>query len=114
MRARTPPRLATWLLEHCGSGYQAESLAGDLLEEFQHGRSDLWYWKEVAVSILFAGARTARSLLAKSAPRALRRAGKRLLALFAITALGVGTLTWAATTYKPACTAQASACHKSR
>ena len=111
---RIPPRLARRLLEHCRSGYQADSLAGDLFEEYQQGRSRLWYWKEISVALLFAGARRARSALPKSAARALRRATKRLIAIFAITALGVGTLTWAATTHKPTCPEQAPACHKSR
>ncbi len=114
MSARIPPELATWLLEHLSSGYQSESLTGDLFEEYQNGRSPHWYWKQVVVAILFAGARLVRSAMPKSAAKVLRRATRRLIAIFLVTALGVGTLTWAATTYEPSCTAHAPVCHKGR
>jgi hypothetical protein len=45
--------LATWLLKHCVSN---EALAGDLTEEYEHGRSRLWYWRQVlSASILEVG-----------------------------------------------------------
>jgi hypothetical protein len=46
---RHPPRLATWLLLHFMSGRWAESLAGDLIEEFKTGRGAAWYWALYAV-----------------------------------------------------------------
>lgn len=45
-----PPRLATWLLERFSS--ESESLAGDLIESFQHGSSSGWYWRQVLAAIL--------------------------------------------------------------
>jgi hypothetical protein len=39
MSLRKPPAVATWLLRHLGPGYHNESLAGDLFEEYQLGRS---------------------------------------------------------------------------
>lgn len=47
MSSVTPPRLAAWLLHHHVRGYRAESLAGDLTEEYAHGRGDAWYWGQV-------------------------------------------------------------------
>ena len=46
----TPPRLATWLLGHLNG--TNEALAGDLLEEYRHGRSAAWYWRQVMKAIL--------------------------------------------------------------
>ena len=51
MRSRRAPATATWLLErlHCGS--RNDSLTGDLMEEYEHGRSRIWYWKQVLIAI---------------------------------------------------------------
>ena len=114
MNVRMPPRLAMWFLRQLTGGYQSESLAGDLFEEYQQGRSRLWYWMQVLAAVVFAGARAGRSDVPRSTARALRRLSRRLIAIFALTALGVGTITWAATTFEPSCTAHASACHKTR
>jgi hypothetical protein len=46
-----PPATATWLLELFGPQHNAEVLAGDLLEEFGHGRSRGWYWRQVLEAI---------------------------------------------------------------
>jgi hypothetical protein len=46
MTRREPPQIATWMLEHMTSGVRDEALAGDLLETFQRGRSDGWYWQQ--------------------------------------------------------------------
>lgn len=51
MTSRPPPRVATWLLQRCLRGRHAESLAGDLLELHQEGRSRWWYWREVLTAI---------------------------------------------------------------
>jgi hypothetical protein len=51
MSERTPPALALWLLERCGSGAHAQSLTGDLIEEYRRGRSRGWLWREVAVAL---------------------------------------------------------------
>jgi hypothetical protein len=41
-----PPPLATWILEHCIPGQRDQALTGDLLEAFQQGRSNRWYWRQ--------------------------------------------------------------------
>jgi len=51
MQSDDPPKLASWLLEHAGSLYRREALAGDLLEEYRAGRSDAWYWRQVLWAI---------------------------------------------------------------
>jgi len=57
-----PPKLATWLLQHLGTGRHRESLAGDLIEQYVQGRSRLWYWRQVAVAIVLARASAFRAL----------------------------------------------------
>jgi hypothetical protein len=47
MNRREPPPIAVWMLEHLTSGERDEALAGDLLEAFQAGRSNAWYWRQV-------------------------------------------------------------------
>ena len=41
-----PPLIARWMLEHLTSGDRDEALAGDLLEVFQSGRTNGWYWRQ--------------------------------------------------------------------
>lgn len=48
MRYREPPALATWMLRHLTAGDRDEALDGDLFEVFRLGRSDAWYWRQVA------------------------------------------------------------------
>jgi len=67
MKPANPPKLAAWLLYHQVRGYQAESLVGDLTEEYAHGRGDGWYWGQVLRAV------------ARSYHRALRLYGLRLL-----------------------------------
>jgi hypothetical protein len=52
MTESKPPVLASWMLEHLLWGGRNEALAGDLLEEFQRGRSVAWYWRQVFGAIL--------------------------------------------------------------
>jgi hypothetical protein len=52
--------LATWMLERLTSGPHGEALSGDLLEEFQHGRSVRWYWQQVVAAIGVGFAHRAR------------------------------------------------------
>jgi hypothetical protein len=46
---RQPPVVANWVLEQFVSH---ESLAGDLHEEYGHGRSQAWYWSQVLVAVV--------------------------------------------------------------
>jgi len=52
---RTPPALATALLQRLGP--EEHSLTGDLVEEFRTGRSRLWYWRQVLAAILLGATR---------------------------------------------------------
>ena len=49
---RKPPRIADGLLRHFGKC--DEGAVGDLLEEFQSGKSPAWYWRQVASLIVAA------------------------------------------------------------
>jgi hypothetical protein len=48
------------MLDHFGMRYRRDSLAGDLFEEYQQGRSQVWYWKEVAAAVVAARIRPIR------------------------------------------------------
>jgi hypothetical protein len=52
MRASRPPRLADWLLFRLASGSKRHSLVGDLNEQYERGRSSLWYWRQAAKAII--------------------------------------------------------------
>lgn len=52
MRSSEPPILASWLLEHIRFRNADDALAGDLLEEFRHGRPVAWYWRQVFAAII--------------------------------------------------------------
>lgn len=39
------------MLDHLGMRYKSESLAGDLFEEYQEGRSRVWYWQQVIAAV---------------------------------------------------------------
>jgi hypothetical protein len=56
MTHQQPPRVATWLAQRLVSGPRRESLLGDLIEQHQQGRSDIWYWRQVLVAILVGNA----------------------------------------------------------
>jgi len=53
-----PPRIATWLLNLFAAGEEAESLLGDMLEEFSHlalksgvGFARSWYWRQTRTTV---------------------------------------------------------------
>jgi signal peptidase I len=50
-----PPIVATWLLERLGDKYRRDALTGDLLEEYQRGRSNAWYWRQVLCALIASG-----------------------------------------------------------
>jgi hypothetical protein len=91
MSLREPPALATWLLQHLGSGYHGESLAGDLFEEYQLGRSRLWYWRQTAAVIATGGARAAGLLLGRVAASIFLRFLTEAAALLGVLALAQQT-----------------------
>ena len=51
MKRRHPPIIATWLISHWGDKYRRDALVGDLIEEYQRGRSDAWYWMQVGLAL---------------------------------------------------------------
>jgi hypothetical protein len=55
-----PPKIASWLLRVLSSGPHAESLAGDLQEQYAAGRGAAWYWGQVGIAIVKSGMRFAR------------------------------------------------------
>ena len=52
MSSRRPPWLALFVLEHCVP--DGSSIAGDLVEEFDRGRSSAWLWWQVLAAVTFA------------------------------------------------------------
>lgn len=72
MSERLPPKIATWVLRKWGSRYHAESLAGDMIEQYREGRSRAWYWKQAAAAVSVAQARAIRASAA-AAGRLLAR-----------------------------------------
>jgi hypothetical protein len=116
---RQPSRIATWLLHRLGPSYHAESLRGDLFEEYQLGRTNAWYWRQTLAAICIGTVAALRRLMPRLAASALlrfltvrsarRRPGfvrkgtpiRRLSIAFVFTALSAGTLTWAGVTPQP-------------
>jgi len=47
-----PPALAAWLLRHMCRNEVHASLVGDLLERFDEGESDGWFWRQVLTIVL--------------------------------------------------------------
>jgi hypothetical protein len=84
MIERVPPKWALWLLKHCGSPYHGESLAGDLIEQYQEGRSRAWYWKQVTAAILTARWRFIRAMRWTAAGRVLLRVLAETAAVLAV------------------------------
>ena len=58
MRPRKPTVAANWLLDRFHPGLNREALAGDLLEQFDGGRSIGWYWRQVLQALLIAQTRS--------------------------------------------------------
>jgi hypothetical protein len=46
------PVVAAWMLEHFGSDPMNENVMGDLAEQFAHGRTRAWYWRQALRAIV--------------------------------------------------------------
>jgi hypothetical protein len=92
MNAPTPPKLAMYLLYRFGSHYQRDSLAGDLIEQFQESRSSAWVWREVLCAVLIERLRAIESKPWRFSAKTIFRIINAIMLAAAI-ALGVGTLT---------------------
>jgi len=51
MTSKRPPRLATWLLKHLGSGPSNDAVLGDLAERYVQKDSVMWYWRQTMKAI---------------------------------------------------------------
>jgi hypothetical protein len=102
---RRPPESAAWLLRHFGGGSHSDSLAGDLFEEYQHGRSPLWYWKQVGAAILIARWRGIRAFA-----MSLAKAFLWVLIELAVV-VGAVALADAGTKSSARCVSQTFTCH---
>ncbi len=51
MRSKQPPRIATWMLKHFGSGPNNDALLGDLAEQYPQKDSAMWYWRQAMKAI---------------------------------------------------------------
>src|SRR5262245_4562861 len=51
MTPNQPPRIATWMLKHFGSGPDIETLLGDLAEQYQQDSSATRYWRQAMIAI---------------------------------------------------------------
>lgn len=58
MTRNTPPRVATWLLQHFGVN---ESITGDLIERYERRPSALWFWRQALTAIAVCLVRTVRT-----------------------------------------------------
>ena len=61
MKPTDPPALATALLESLVPPRTSEALIGDLIEEYQAGRSRTWYWQQVILALVISAGREART-----------------------------------------------------
>jgi len=52
MNRNRPPTIAKWLLRHLATSRNIEAISGDLDERYGHGRSRVWYWRQVVVAIV--------------------------------------------------------------
>jgi hypothetical protein len=59
MSSSHPPRLASALMRWMGP--RDEALIGDLLEAYQDGKTDRWYWRQVFAAIAFGAVDSVRA-----------------------------------------------------
>jgi hypothetical protein len=52
LRFRRPPKAATRLLERITFGPTRDAIVGDLIEQYQHGRSRGWFWRQALLLLM--------------------------------------------------------------
>ena len=77
-----PPRLAMLLLDRLAP--PDEELAGDLVEEYQSGRSRVWFWRQAVTAIAIGAGKSVRANV--------RRAAGAILVGWFLSALGEAAL----------------------
>ncbi len=61
MKPTNPPSLATKLLESLVPQRTSEALVGDLIEQYEGGRSRTWYWQQVLLALVISAGREVRT-----------------------------------------------------
>ena len=61
MKPTHPPSLPTKLLELLVPQQTSEPLLGDLIEQYESGRSRRWYWRQVILALVISAGREART-----------------------------------------------------
>jgi hypothetical protein len=60
VNSKRPPEIATWLLEHFAYRVLVDPLIGDLIEQYQRGRSRFWYCRQVLAFVALHAWRSLR------------------------------------------------------
>jgi hypothetical protein len=61
VKSTNPPALPTKLLESLVAGRTTEALMGDLIEQYQGGRSRTWYWGQVLQAVVISASGEVRN-----------------------------------------------------
>ena len=61
MKPTNPPSFATKLLESLVPQRTSEALLGDLIEQYEGGRSRTWYWRQVILALVISAGREGRT-----------------------------------------------------
>jgi len=61
VKPTNPPALATKLLESFVPQRTSEALLGDLIEQYEAGRSRTWYWQQVILALVISAGREGRT-----------------------------------------------------
>jgi hypothetical protein len=61
VKPTNPPALATKLLESLVAERTSEALLGDLVEQYEGGRSRAWYWRQVFLALVISAGREGRA-----------------------------------------------------
>jgi len=49
---RRSPAIATFLMEKLGSDPRNDQIVGDLIEQYERGRSRFWFWRQVVAAVV--------------------------------------------------------------